>query len=172
MKKKYLIAYFQPKGAESKSAAVAKAIEAHMTAKGHEPRMFAITPIEQYPSDKDLLAAATRTEVETRVRPEIVGKISDGYYRDIKEIVLVAPNWWNSVPMAVLTFFDQHDSNYKRLVPVFLHGGDGASRIIEELRDFLPKTDVMPAVEISNDELKGDIEPKINKVMEELAEKE
>ncbi len=171
MKSKYLIAYFQPKGAESKSAAVAKAIESHMADKGHEPKMFAITPVEEYPTDPAMLNAATKTEVETRTRPAIVGKISDGYYHDVKEIILVAPNWWNSVPMAVLTFFDQHDSNYKRLVPVILHGGDGASKILEELREFLPKTDVMPAVEISNDELKGDIKPKVDKVMEELSEK-
>lgn len=170
MKSKYLIAYFQPKGAESTSATVAKAIEEAMAKGGHEAKMFAITPVEEYPSDKALLESVTKLEVENRQRPEITGKISDGYYHDIKEIVLVAPNWWNSVPMGVLTFFDRHDSNYKRLVPVILHGGDGAEKIVRELRTFLPKTDVMPAVEISHDDI-ADLTPKVDAVLSALGEK-
>lgn len=169
MKSKYLIAYFQPKGETSKSATVAKAIEEHMAATGKKPEMFAITPVEEYPMDKSLFMQATKAEAEARSRPAITGKISDSLYHDIKEIVLVTPNWWNSVPMAVLTFFDQHDSNFKRLVPVVLHGGDGADEILEELRDFLPKTDVLPAVAVTDSDMTADLKPVADKVMAQLA---
>lgn len=168
MKSKYLVVYFQPKGEVSKCATVANAIENHLTANGNKPEVFAITPVEEYPADESLFMEATKNEVEKRSRPEIEGKISDGLYHDIKEIILVAPNWWNSVPMAVLSFFDQHDNNYKRLIPVILHGGDGASEIERQLRKFLPETDIMKPVELTNDDLKGDIAPYINKVMKEL----
>lgn len=171
MKSKYLIAYFQLKGVESKSTKVAKAIEAHMMKKGLEPKMFAITPVEIYPEDPALLQAATKAEAETHARPEIERKISDGYYHDIKDIILVAPNWWNSVPMAVLSFFDQHDTNFKRLVPVIIHSGDGAKKILDELRNFLPKTDVMPPVEVKDDEAGNDLTSVIDNVMTSLSEK-
>lgn len=170
MKSKYLIAYFQLKGEESKSAKVAEAIEAHMTKKGHKPEMFAITPVETYPEGENEFMAATKAEAERRSRPEIVGKISDGMYRDIRDIILVAPNWWNSVPMAVLTFLDQHDNTNKRLVPVILHGGDGPEAILKELREFMPRTDVMPAVPVSHEDM-ADLTPRVNRVMEELGQK-
>ena len=170
MKSKYLIAYFQLQGEESKSAKVAEAIEAHMTKKGHEAKMFAITPVEKYPADDDAFMAATKAEAERRSRPELTDKISGGQYKDYRDIILVAPNWWNSVPMAVMTFLDMHDNHNKRFVPVILHGGDGADAVEQELRSSMPDADVMPAVAIANSEL-ADLTPFVNRVMEELGEK-
>lgn len=142
-----------------------------MTAKGHEPKMFAITPTEEYPADAKLMAAATKAEAETHARPEIIGKVSDGYYKDLRDIVLIAPNWWNSVPMAVFSFLGMYDSRNKRMVPVILHGGDGAEAIVTELRKFLPETDVMTAVEINDNDLSADLTPAVDKVMAELGKK-
>ena len=171
MKSRYLIAYFQPIGNQSNSAKVAEAIEDHLEQKEHQARMFAITPVEAYPADENEFMAATKAEAEHRSRPEIVGKVSDGYYANIKDIILVAPNWWNSLPKAVFSFFDQHDNHYKRSIPVILHGGDGAGKIVEDMRRFLPDADVMDPVEISEDELSGDLKAKIDQVSKEIAAK-
>lgn len=130
MKSRYLIAYFQPIGNQSNSAKVAEAIEDHLEQKGHQARMFAITPVEAYPADENEFMAATKAEAEHRSRPEIVGKVSDGYYANIKDIILVAPNWWNSLPMAVFSFFDQHDNHYKRIIPSYCMAATAPARLL------------------------------------------
>lgn len=166
MEKKYLIAYFQLKNAnEAVTVSVADSIFNALQSKGVNVDKFAITPVETYSSDKDIFLASTKAEKETHARPAIVGKFSG--YKDITDVILVTPNWWNSVPMAILTFFDEMNTNNKRLIPVVIHSGDGAQLITEELRNFLPNTDVMEAIEVNAKDKASDA-TLITKVMQSL----
>lgn len=169
IEKKYLVAYFQLKDHEkSTSAIVADSIVAALKAQNLDVDSFAITPVETYSSDEEIFMASAKAEKESHARPEIVGKYSGE--KKISDIVLVVPNWWNSVPMAVFTFFDKTDANGKRLVPVVAHAGDGAEAILNELRNFLPHTDVMPAIALTPDDIKTQdgMAAVTSKVVEEL----
>lgn len=147
--KKILVADFSLKNsANTVSSQIAKAIVKELKESGYDSDEFTITPIETYPTDAEIFYAAAKAEKESHARPEIEGRYSG--IRDISDIVLVAPNWWNSIPMAVFTFFDHTNANGKRLVPVILHSGDGAEKIETELRNFLSHTDVMPAISVDS----------------------
>lgn len=146
-----LAAYFAPKGYDSSCTLAANKIITALKEKGIHVREFPITPTETYPADKEKLMAVARIEKENHSRPELTGKCSG--YEYVRRIILIVPNWFDSVPMGVMTFLEQYSNHGKRFIPVVLHGGDGANAIVKELRAALPKSDVMSAVEIDNNML-------------------
>lgn len=169
MKDKILIAYFVQKGKESDSACVkvADALGGELKSKGYEYSTYSITPTESYPEERENFALATKAEKEQKHRPELEGKYSGMKY--VERILLVAPNWWNDLPMAVYTFLDTYDFADKRIVPVIVHGGDGAEKATSDLRNFLHKVWVLPAVEIKDDQLGSpDTHTAVQKAIAEL----
>lgn len=145
---KILVAYFIQKGKEtSGSKKVADQVVAALKEKGHDSTLFAITPVETYPEDKATFETVTRVEKETRTRPAIVDKV--GKMHDYKYVVVVAPNWYDDVPMAVYKFFDEYDFGGKKVVPVINHDGTGHDKVRESIRHFLPHTWVTEGVGIS-----------------------
>ena len=164
-----LVAYFAVKGKEL-SAATAKIsakIEKLLTEKGIKYDQFAIVPVEEYPSDPANFELATKAEKDAHARPELVGKYSG--MKDVKDIFLVVPNWYNSMPQAVFTFLDDYDFSEKRIVPVVVHSGDGIDHVVDELRKFVHKVWVMPAVEISDKNVDS-CDAEIAKAVEEMLE--
>ncbi len=146
---KILVAYFIQKGKEtSGSKKIADKVVAALKDKGHDSTEFAITPVEIYPEDKATFEMVTRLEKDNRHRPEIVDKV--GKMQDYKYVVLVAPNWYDDVPMAVYKFFDEYDFGGKRVVPVINHDGTGHDKVRESIREFLPHTWVTEGVGISS----------------------
>lgn len=146
---KILVAYFIQKGKEtSGSKKVAEQVAATLKDKNYESTLFAITPTEIYPEDKDAFATVTKIEKENNSRPPLVDKV--GKMQDYKYVVLVAPNWYDDLPMAVYTFFDQYDFTGKRVVPVINHEGTGHDKVREFVRRFLPNTWVTEGVGIAN----------------------
>lgn len=144
---KILVAYFIQKGKEtSGSKKIADQVKEALKAKGYDSTEFAITPVETYPEDKATFETVTLVEKESRTRPAIVGKV--GKMQDYKYVVLVAPNWYDDVPMAVYSFFDDYDFTGKRVVPVINHDGTGHEKVRESIREFLPHTWVMEGVGI------------------------
>ena len=164
-----LVAYFTVKGKEESAgtAQVAAKIGKLLTEKGIKYDQFAIIPVEEYPTDPANLELVTKAEKDTHARPELVGKYSG--MKDVKDIYLIVPNWYNSMPQAVFTFLDDYDFSEKRIVPVVVHAGDGADHVVGELRKFVHKVWVMPAVEISDKDL-DNCDASIAKAVEEMLE--
>lgn len=164
-----LVAYFAMKGKEdsSSTARVASLISKTLDEKGIAYDSFAIVPVEEYPSDPANLEIAVKAEKAAHSRPELVGKYSG--MKDVKDIFLVVPNWYNSLPQAVYTFFDDYDFSGKRIVPVVLHAGDGEDKVVGEIRSFLHKVWVMPAVGIKDSEVDS-CQSSVDKAVEEMLE--
>ncbi|MDE6273338.1 MAG: NAD(P)H-dependent oxidoreductase [Muribaculaceae bacterium] len=144
---KYLVAYFAQKGKEetSNSAKLAKQAEALLKEKGVDIETFVITPTETYPEDPEAFLIATKAEKELKSRPELTAKLGGMKY--VKDILLIAPNWYDSVPAAVLTFLDSYDFTGKRVVPV-ISTKDPADKVRQEIRNFLPNTWVLDGVDV------------------------
>ena len=71
----------------------------------------------------------------------------------VEKLILVTPNWWDDMPMAVYSFLDTYDFAEKKIVPVVVHGGTGVEKVTEQLRAFLHKVWVLPTVEINAENL-------------------
>ncbi len=145
---KYLVAYFAQKGKEetSNSAKLAKQAEAPLKAKGVDFETFVITPTETYPEDAEAFEIATKAEKDLKSRPELTAKLGGMKY--VKDILLISPNWYDSVPAAVFTFLDSYDFTGKRVVPV-ISTKDPAEKVRLEIRDFLPNTWVLEGVDVA-----------------------
>lgn len=148
MNDKILIAYFMHKGHEtSTSKRVAADFATALLEKEYSSEEFAITPVEEYPTDdKANFEMVAKAEKDRRHRPELVGKV--GKFHDYKNIILVTPNWFNDMPMGVYTFFDDYDFSGKRILPVVVHTSDGGKQIRDDIRHFVHKADVLPGVDV------------------------
>lgn len=147
---KYLIAYFAQKGKEetSNSASLAKQAAALLKEKGVDFETFVITPTEEYPADEEAFKIATKAEKDLKARPELTAK--HGGMKYVKDILLIAPNWYDSVPAAVFTFLDSYDFTGKRVVPV-ISTQEPAGDVRQEIRNFLPNTWVLDGVDVMAD---------------------
>lgn len=166
---KILIAYFTQKGKEETSncAKLAKQAEQLLKAKNVDYDTFAIVPTETYPENQQDFEMVTKTEKESRVRPEIVGKYSRGAMKEITGVLLIAPNWWDSVPQAVYTFMDEEDFAKTRVVPV-ISTRDDAKKVRLEIRDFLQNW-VLPGVDVKEDEV-SDATTQLTEAIDQLFE--
>lgn len=149
---KILIAYFTQKGKEQTSncAKIAKQAENILKEKNVDFDTFAVVPVETYPEDSAAFEMVTKAEKERRVRPEIVGKYSPGEMKKITGVLMIAPNWWDSLPQAMYTFMDSEDFAETRVVPV-ISTRDDAKHVRLEVRDFL-KNWVLPGVDINEED--------------------
>lgn len=149
MDNKILIAYFMQKGKEtSTSKRVADDIASALKEKGVESTEFAITPVEIYPADKQEFEGVVKLEKEIRKRPGITSKV--GHFDTYKTFVVVAPNWFNDVPMAVYRFFDEYDFGNKTIIPVVCHAGDGGAEVRESIRRYMPMADVYDGADVDD----------------------
>lgn len=166
---KILIAYFSQKGKEetSNSAKLAKIAENLLKAKNVEFETFAVVPVETYPSDPKEFETVTKLEKERRVRPEIVGRFSRGEMKDMTGVIMIAPNWWDSLPQAMFTFMDAEDFAKTRVVPV-IATKDDAKNVHMELRNFLQNW-VLPGVDVKEDEMDS-AEAKVEEAIAQLFE--
>lgn len=144
---KYLIAYFAQKGKEKTSncAQIADELAELLKAKGIDFDSFVITPTEEYPSDPEAFKIATKAELDLKARPELVAKHSGMKY--VKGILLIAPNWYDSVPAPVYTFLDSYDFTGKRVVPV-ISSKEKSDVVRQKIRDFLSNTWVLDGVDV------------------------
>ncbi|MDE6810927.1 MAG: NAD(P)H-dependent oxidoreductase [Muribaculaceae bacterium] len=163
---KYLIAYFAQKGKEetSNSAKLATQAAALLKEKGVEFETFVITPTEEYPSDPEAFRIATKAEHDLKSRPQLTAKLGGMKY--VKDILLIAPNWYDSVPAAVFSFLDEYDFTGKRVVPV-ISTKEEASEVRKELRDFLPDTWVLDGVDVLEKDTE-DATSELKKAVEQL----
>ncbi|MBD5301423.1 MAG: hypothetical protein HDS16_00220 [Bacteroides sp.] len=152
---KVLVAYFVRKGKEDSANSVKLAAKAEemLKAKGVDYNTFAITPVEIYPENQAEFEAVTKEENRAKSRPELVGKYSG--MKHVDRILLIAPNWWESLPTGVLTFFDDYDFTGKRVVPVISTNED-AKKVRLEVRDYLPHTWVLEGVDVKENDSNED----------------
>lgn len=148
---KILIAYFSRKGMEntSKSAKVAEKAAELLKAKGVDFDTFAVVPVEEYPEDNTLLEMATKAERDRHARPSLTSKYSGMKY--ITGVLLISPNWWDSMPQGMFTFLDEYDFAETRVVPVIVTKDD-AKNVRMQVRGFL-RNWVLDGVDVPENEV-------------------
>lgn len=88
--------------------------------------LFEIETVKTYPKDhmktiqeaKDELTAGTRVEIKGI--PEL--------WESYDTIFLGYPNWWETLPMPVVTFLEQLDWTGKRIIPFYTNEGSGLGK--------------------------------------------
>lgn len=98
--------------------------------------LFSIVVTEPYSSDYDECLDRAADEKADNARPALVNHVSN---MDDYDIIFIGfPNWWYTLPMAVLSFVDEYDFSGKTIVPFCTHGTGGLSSTIRDLTAALP----------------------------------
>ncbi len=108
--------------------------------------IVSINTKEHYPSAYSDTVSAASEEMRHQALPELVDMPEniDGY--DV--VFLVYPLWWDTIPKPVEAFLDRYDFSGKSVIPVVTHGGGGAGRSIEAIKEVCSGTVVEEPLEI------------------------
>lgn len=98
--------------------------------------LFSIVVEDPYSSDYDECLDRAADEKADNARPALVSHVSNMEDYDI--VFIGFPNWWYTLPMAVLSFVDEYDFSGKTIVPFCTHGTGGLSSTIRDLTAALP----------------------------------
>lgn len=77
-----------------------------------------------------------KRDLQSGVRPELVSfpETIDGY----DTVILAYPNYWGTVPMAVLTFLEKYDFSGKTILPLCTNEGSGMGSSERDIRNACP----------------------------------
>ena len=98
--------------------------------------LFSIRVSEPYSSDYDECLDRAADEKAENARPALTSHV--GNMEDYDIVFLGFPNWWYTVPMAILSFVEKYDFSGKTVVPFVTHGTGGLSSTIRDLTAALP----------------------------------
>ena len=129
---KNLIAYFTWSGHSEQLARQIQKITAG--------ELFHIETQEPYPTSYVMTATKAAKEKHQKKRPELIRNLES--IEPYDTIYLVYPNWWNTIPMAVCTFLEQHDFSGRHIMPLCTSSGSGIQNSVEEIRQLCPKAQV------------------------------
>lgn len=112
---------------------------------------FQILPEKAYPEDYFQCLEVAQSDKINRRRPPLAA--APEHMEDYGTIFLCFPNWWGTVPMAVLTFLESTDLSGRRILPFCTHQGSGMASCLRDLRAACPGARVedgmaMPGVEV------------------------
>lgn len=100
--------------------------------------LFPIVVTEPYSSDYDECLDRAAVEKADNARPALVGHVEN--MDDYDVIFLGYPNWWYSVPMAILSFIEDYDLSGKTIVPFCAHGTGGLAGSVQDITATLPES--------------------------------
>lgn len=146
MKTKCLIAYFSRKGHNYVSGKIVDLpignteVIAKIIQQNTEGDLFHIGTVKSYPEGYHETTDVAKKELNSDARPELTNSVS---YMDSYDVVFLGyPNWWGTMPMAVVTFLESYDFSGKTIIPFCTHEGSGLGRSVEDIRRLCPKAEV------------------------------
>jgi flavodoxin len=149
---KGLIAYFSRKGNNYVGSKIVNLAVGNTEVVARKIRdktgsdIFKIQTVNTYPEDYTEATEVAREELRQDARPELSGHLVDMSSYDV--IYLGYPNWWGTMPMAVLTFLESYDLSGKRIAPFCTHEGSGMGRSEQDLKEHCPNAKVMSGLAI------------------------
>ena len=102
--------------------------------------LFRIEQVRTYSSDHMKMIQEAKEELLSDARPEL-----KHYPESIDEydtVVLSFPNWWNTLPMPVVTFLTRYDFSGKKIIPFNTSGGGGFGSSIAAIKKYAAGAEV------------------------------
>ena len=147
--KKILVVYFSRTGEEYGIGNITKgntAIVADMIAQKLNADTFEIKAAKPYPDAYEACTELAKQELESNVRPAIVGNVNNLAQYDT--IFVGYPIWWGALPRVMLTFLESNDFSGKTIIPFCTHGGSGLAGTEREIKEACPNAKVLNGLAI------------------------
>ena len=91
-----------------------------------------------------------KKDLREKVRPELVS-----YPESIDEydtVILAYPNYWGTMPMAVVTFLERYDFTGKTILPLCTNEGSGMGSSERDIRKYASGADVKGGLPVTGSE--------------------
>ncbi len=108
--------------------------------------VYGIATVEGYPEDYEECNRAARKEREENARPALRFPLPD--MAGISRLVLIYPNWWGDLPMAVYTMLDSISTKGLCIYPICTHEWNGLGMTDRMLGQAYPEASVMKGLAI------------------------
>lgn len=112
--------------------------------------LIELETVKAYNSDHMKMIYEAKEELEKGIRPALK-ECPDISGYDV--IFLGFPNWWNTLPMPVVTFLEQCSWGGKKIISFVTSGGSGFGRSLEDLKKYVPGAEILPGGEFLGHEV-------------------
>lgn len=102
--------------------------------------LFRIEQVRTYSADHMKMIYEAKEELDSDARPELK-QYPDGI-EEYDTVILAFPNWWNTLPMPVVTFLTRYDFSGKKIIPFNTSGGGGFGRSVADIKKYAPGAEV------------------------------
>ena len=113
--------------------------------------MFRVEAKEPYPEDYQALIARTKEELDEGRRPPL--RIAPPSLDKYDLIFVGYPNWWNTLPMPMVTFLTLAETAGKRLAAFCTNEGGSMGMGEREMRRFCPGAQVLEGLAVKGAEV-------------------
>ena len=99
-----------------------------------EADVFKIEMMKPYSKDYMTCINEAKADLQSNARPELVAMPDsiDGY----DAVILAYPNYWGTMPMAVVTFLERFDFSGKTILPLCTNEGSGMGSSERDLKKY------------------------------------
>ena len=91
-----------------------------------------------------------KKDLREKARPELVSMPDS--IDDYDAVVLAYPNYWGTMPMAVVTFLERFDFSGKTILPLCTNEGSGMGSSERDIRKYAPGAEVKKGISITGSE--------------------
>ena len=157
--KKILVAYFSHKGENYINGKIVDItigntkIIAEMIHEIKGGDLFEIETVIDYPREYNITTLFAKDELMNKARPKLKSHIENIDNYDV--IYLGFPNWWNTMPMAVFTFLEDHNLSEKTIIPFCTHEGSGMGRSEKDIKNICPNSIIGKSIAIYGSTVKN-----------------
>lgn len=116
------------------------AVAAEVVQRAVGGNLFEIEADRDYAADHMALIEEAKQELERGTRVPV--KAMPVGLASYDTVFLGYPNWWGTLPMAVLTFLEEGDFSGKRIIPFCTNEGSGLGRSVRDIRRACPEAEV------------------------------
>ncbi len=154
--KNTLVAYFSRKGENTStdtSKGSAETVASALSRMLDAPE-YKICTVNGYPESIEECNKVAKKEHDENARPELRNQLPlmDG----ITQLILVYPNWWGDMPMAVYTFLDGIDTAGLYIYPVCTHEDNGLAMTERILAQSYPKANIQKGIALRGSSVQAD----------------
>ena len=94
--------------------------------------IFQIKTKRKYTNNYHTATKEAKVELEENARPELIEYPEN--LSDYEKIYLIYPIWWDTCPMAIVTFLENYDLTNKTIIPLCSHEGSGVANSVKDIR--------------------------------------
>ena len=105
-----------------------------------------------------------KKDLRANARPELVS-----YPESLDEydtVILAYPNYWGTMPMAVVTFLEKYDFSGKTILPLCTNEGSGMGSSERDIRKYAPGAELKKGLSVTGSRA-ADAEPAVRKWLSE-----